>query len=152
VAQRAHCRTATSRRALYVRLSVSDHRQWNAAQVLERYVRPPFFTTKGAAREPAWACPGARIVGGSGGRSTFARTVAAATTFTIWLPIAGEAPSLRLWSPQSCARRWANGHDRRRRESAVADEERWAELALLSVVDAALQAFFVKRGSASTPS
>ena len=84
----------------YVRLSVSDTGSGIAPEVLERMF-DPFFTTK---RVGDGAGLGLALVHGiiadSGGIIDVATQVGVGTTFRVWLPTAGEMPTL-LAEPKS---------------------------------------------------
>ncbi len=76
----------------YVRLSVSDTGSGIPPQVLERMF-DPFFTTKGVGEGTGLGLSLVHgIVADLGGAIDVRTTVGGGTTFTIWLPIAGEAP------------------------------------------------------------
>ena len=103
----------------YVRLCVSDTGSGIPPQVLERMF-DPFFTTKGVGEGTGLGLSLVHgIVADLGGAIDVRTAVGRGTTFTIWLPIAGEAtaPSAER-RHRIAARRWPNGHDRRRRETA----------------------------------
>ena len=74
----------------YVRLCVSDTGGGIPPQVLDRMF-DPFFTTKGAAGTGLGLSLVHAIVGDLGGAIDVRTTVGRGTTFTIWLPTAGEA-------------------------------------------------------------
>ncbi len=77
---------------VYVRLSVSDTGSGIPPQVLERMF-DPFFTTKGVGEGTGLGLSLVHgIVADLGGAIDVRTTVGGGTTFTIWLPIAGEAP------------------------------------------------------------
>src|SRR5438309_10969878 len=76
----------------YVRLSVSDTGSGIPPQVLERMF-DPFFTTKGVGEGTGLGLSLVHgIVADLGGAIDVRTSVGGGTTFTIWLPIAGEAP------------------------------------------------------------
>ena len=75
----------------YVRLCVSDTGSGIAPQVLERMF-DPFFTTKGVGEGTGLGLSLVHgIVADFGGAIDVRTAVGRGTTFTIWLPIAGEA-------------------------------------------------------------
>jgi PAS domain S-box-containing protein len=78
-------------RGAYVRLCVSDTGSGIPPHVLDRMFEP-FFTTKGASEGTGLGLSLVhRIVADFGGAIDVRTTVGYGTTFTIWLPIAGEA-------------------------------------------------------------
>jgi PAS domain S-box-containing protein len=75
----------------YVRLTVSDTGSGIPAQVLDRMF-DPFFTTKGVGEGTGLGLSLVHgIVGDLGGAIDVRTAVGRGTTFTIWLPISGEA-------------------------------------------------------------
>ena len=88
----------------YVRLSVSDTGIGIPPAVLERMF-DPFFTTKRVGDGTGLGLALVHgIVAEFGGAIDVATQVGAGTTFTIWLPAAGEAPRLVAESPGELAR------------------------------------------------
>ena len=78
-------------RGTYVRLGVSDTGSGIPPQVLERMF-DPFFTTKGVGQGTGLGLSLVHgIVADLGGAIEVRTTVGRGTTFTIWLPISGEA-------------------------------------------------------------
>jgi CheY-like chemotaxis protein len=78
----------------HVRLSVSDTGSGIPAAVLERMF-DPFFTTKGVGRGTGLGLSLVHgIVADVGGAIDVATLAGAGTTFTVWLPAAGETPRL----------------------------------------------------------
>jgi CheY-like chemotaxis protein len=88
----------------YVRLSVSDTGSGISPAVLERMF-DPFFTTKRVGDGTGLGLALVHgIVADFGGAIDVATQVGAGTTFTIWLPAAGEAPRLVSESAGELAR------------------------------------------------
>jgi len=91
VAQSLRLSHGTLNAGVYVRLSVSDTGTGIPAHVLERMF-DPFFTTKGAGKGTGLGLSLVHgIVADLGGLIDVATAIGRGTTFTIWLPSAGEA-------------------------------------------------------------
>jgi nitrogen-specific signal transduction histidine kinase len=91
VAQASTLSHGTLPRGAYVRLSVSDTGSGIPAQVLDR-IFDPFFTTKGVGEGTGLGLSLVHgIVADLGGAIDVRTAVGRGTTFTIWLPIAGES-------------------------------------------------------------
>jgi nitrogen-specific signal transduction histidine kinase len=91
VAQSLRLSHGTLNAGVYVRLSVSDTGTGIPAHVLERMF-DPFFTTKGAGKGTGLGLSLVHgIVADLGGLIDVKTAIGRGTTFTIWLPSAGEA-------------------------------------------------------------
>ena len=103
----------------YVRLCVSDTGSGIPPRVLDRMF-DPFFTTKGVGEGTGLGLSLVHgIVADLGGAIDVRTAVGRGTTFTIWLPIAGEATRpVGRSRRRAAARPRPDGDDRRRREAA----------------------------------
>jgi PAS domain S-box-containing protein len=99
VAQDRRLSHGTLTAGVYVRLCVSDTGSGIPAPVLDRMF-DPFFTTKGVGKGTGLGLSLVHgIVADLGGSIDVSTAIGRGTTFTIWLPSAGEAPAASVEPP-----------------------------------------------------